>query len=217
VRPHQVYLQILSGCSRFGNVYLAAWLSAWRGPLSRLMDALGMLRTVCLSANPHVRATQDLTDRAKDSLVSFGERLSTRIFAAMLNARVRHRRACHQRDLSMHASPMPWLGGVCHPAGSIYAWRGRQGVAAVQHDAFDIGVFTSDCFQNADVDYALTLPAVRRALTRSPGAPHAIPIVTGFLGRGQVGGSGQCVAQIQARKRCSFGTTAFCILIPLLF
>lgn len=30
--------------------------------------------------------TQDLTPRAKDSLVSFGERLSTRLFAAYLNA-----------------------------------------------------------------------------------------------------------------------------------
>lgn len=32
---------------------------------------------------------QDLTDRAKDSLVSFGERLSTRLFTSLLNARVR--------------------------------------------------------------------------------------------------------------------------------
>ena len=32
---------------------------------------------------------QDLTTRAKDSLVSFGERLSTRLFAALLTARVR--------------------------------------------------------------------------------------------------------------------------------
>jgi aspartokinase len=32
---------------------------------------------------------QDLTPRAKDSLVSFGERLSTRLFAAFLNQQVR--------------------------------------------------------------------------------------------------------------------------------
>lgn len=31
---------------------------------------------------------QDLTPRAKDSLVSFGERLSTRLFAAFLNQQV---------------------------------------------------------------------------------------------------------------------------------
>lgn len=33
---------------------------------------------------------QDLTPRAKDSLVSFGERLSTRIFASYLRSQVRH-------------------------------------------------------------------------------------------------------------------------------
>ena len=33
---------------------------------------------------------QDLTPRARDSLVSFGERLSTRIFAAFLAAQVGH-------------------------------------------------------------------------------------------------------------------------------
>ena len=33
--------------------------------------------------------TQDLTARARDSLVSFGERLSTRLFAALLNSQVR--------------------------------------------------------------------------------------------------------------------------------
>lgn len=32
---------------------------------------------------------QDLTNRAKDSLVSFGERLSTRLFAAFLRQEVR--------------------------------------------------------------------------------------------------------------------------------
>lgn len=32
---------------------------------------------------------QDLTARAKDSLVSFGERMSTRIFASYLRAQVR--------------------------------------------------------------------------------------------------------------------------------
>lgn len=31
---------------------------------------------------------QDLTARARDSLVSFGERLSTRLFAALLNCQV---------------------------------------------------------------------------------------------------------------------------------
>lgn len=88
---------------------------------------------------------QDLTPRAKDSLVSFGERLSTRLFAAYLNA---------------------------------------QGVPARQYDAPDIGVTTSDNFVNAEVNYELTLPAVRESLTFQPGQQRHLPIVTGFLGRG---------------------------------
>ena len=43
---------------------------------------------------------------------------------------------------------------------------------------------TTDDFQNADVLYPETLPAVKAALTRQPGAPQTIPVVTGFLGRG---------------------------------
>ncbi len=88
---------------------------------------------------------QELTPRAQDSLVSFGERLSTRIFASYLRA---------------------------------------QGIAANQHDAFAIGLTTTDDFQNADMLYGETLPAVKAALTRPPGAPKSIPVVTGFLGRG---------------------------------
>ena len=57
-------------------------------------------------------------------------------------------------------------------------------MATRQHDAFSIGLTTTDDFQNADVLYEDTLPAIRAALTRPPGAPKAIPIVTGFLGRG---------------------------------
>jgi hypothetical protein len=59
---------------------------------------------------------QDLTPRARDSLVSFGERLSVRLFAAFL--------------------------------------RG-QGVPAEHHDAFDIGVVTSDNFTSAGVHRCL--------------------------------------------------------------
>ncbi|PRW57458.1 Aspartokinase chloroplastic [Chlorella sorokiniana] len=88
---------------------------------------------------------QDLTPRAKDSLVSFGERLSTRLFAAFLNA---------------------------------------QGIKAKQYDAYAIGVTTSDNFVNAEVNYQLTLPAVKEALTFKPGQERHLPIVTGFLGRG---------------------------------
>ncbi|KAL6780885.1 hypothetical protein ACKKBG_A08870 [Auxenochlorella protothecoides x Auxenochlorella symbiontica] len=94
---------------------------------------------------------QDLTHRARDSLVSFGERLSTRLFAAYLRA---------------------------------------QGVPARQHDAFDIGVITTDVFTSAEVDYEASLPALREAL-RLPGSggPRPLPIVTGFLGRGRGSGA----------------------------
>ena len=77
--------------------------------------------------------------------MSFGERLSTRVFAAFLRS---------------------------------------QGIAANQHDAFSIGMTTTDDFQNAEVIYNETLPAIKAALTRPPGAPKSIPVVTGFLGRG---------------------------------
>ena len=62
---------------------------------------------------------------------------------------------------------------------------GLQGVHASQHDAWDLGVTTSDNFGNADVDYAATLPAVRASLLRGPGEPPCVPVVTGFLGRGR--------------------------------
>ncbi|EIE26095.1 aspartate kinase [Coccomyxa subellipsoidea C-169] len=88
---------------------------------------------------------QELTPRAQDSLVSFGERLSTRVFASFLRS---------------------------------------QGIAANQHDAFSIGMTTTDDFQNAEVVYQETLPAIKASLTRPPGGPKTIPVVTGFLGRG---------------------------------
>ena len=59
-----------------------------------------------------------------------------------------------------------------------------QGVATRQYDAFGIGMTTTDDFQNADVLYAETLPALKAALARPPGAPRSIPVITGFLGRG---------------------------------
>lgn len=69
----------------------------------------------------------------------------------------------------------------------------QQGVRAQQHDAWELGVTTSDAFGNADVNYPLTLPAVRAALTRQPGSQPCIPIVTGFLGRGHMTGGLACV------------------------
>lgn len=102
-----------------------------------------------------VNILNELTPRARDQLVSFGERMSVRIFAGYLNAR---------------------------------------GIPARPVDAFDAGVVTDDAFTNAEVDYAKTLPALRASLRLEQGAavggaPRALPIVTGFLGRGATTGA----------------------------
>ena len=63
----------------------------------------------------------------------------------------------------------------------------------IMHACARPGVITTDDFQNADVLYAETLPAVKAALTRAPGGERAIPVVTGFLGRG-INTGGRCEA-----------------------
>ena len=76
-----------------------------------------------------------------------------------------------------------------------------QGVAAQQYDAWDIGVTTNDCFGNADVVYPVTLPAVRAALTRLRAERAHIPVVTGFLGRGQQTGELRTPPTLEAEHR----------------
>ncbi|KAJ4822718.1 Adenylate kinase 2, mitochondrial [Turnera subulata] len=87
---------------------------------------------------------KELTPRTKDYLVSFGECMSTRIFAAYLN---------------------------------------KIGVKACQYDAFEIGFITTDDFTNADILEA-TYPAVAKRLHGDWIHDPAIPVVTGFLGKG---------------------------------
>ncbi|XP_009121776.1 aspartokinase 1, chloroplastic [Brassica rapa] len=87
---------------------------------------------------------KELTLRTRDYLVSFGECLSTRIFAAYLN---------------------------------------KIGVNARQYDAFEIGFITTDDFTNGDILEA-TYPAVAKRLYDDWMHDPAIPIVTGFLGKG---------------------------------
>ncbi|XP_041005775.1 aspartokinase 3, chloroplastic isoform X2 [Juglans microcarpa x Juglans regia] len=87
---------------------------------------------------------KELTLRTKDYLVSFGECMSTRIFAAYLN---------------------------------------KVGAKARQYDAFEIGFITTDDFTNADILEA-TYPAVAKRLLGDWVCDPAIPIVTGFLGKG---------------------------------
>uniref|UniRef100_A0A1D1YNW0 aspartate kinase n=1 Tax=Anthurium amnicola TaxID=1678845 RepID=A0A1D1YNW0_9ARAE len=87
---------------------------------------------------------KELTLRTRDYLVSFGECMSTRIFAAYLN---------------------------------------KIGARARQYDAFDIGFITTDDFTNADILEA-TYPAVAKRLHGDWINDPAIPVVTGFLGKG---------------------------------
>lgn len=87
---------------------------------------------------------KELTPRTKDYLVSFGECMSTRIFAAYLN---------------------------------------KIGAKARQYDAFDVGFITTDDFTNADILEA-TYPALAKRLHGDWINDPAIPIVTGFLGKG---------------------------------
>ncbi|KAK9108599.1 hypothetical protein Syun_024610 [Stephania yunnanensis] len=87
---------------------------------------------------------KELTLRTRDYLVSFGECMSTRIFAAHMS---------------------------------------KIGAKARQYDAFDMGFITTDDFTNADILEA-TYPAVAKRLIGDWSNDPAIPIVTGFLGKG---------------------------------
>ncbi|XP_050384383.1 aspartokinase 2, chloroplastic-like isoform X2 [Argentina anserina] len=87
---------------------------------------------------------KEMTLRTKDYLVSFGECMSTRLFASYLN---------------------------------------KIGVKARQYDAFEMGIITTDDFTNADILEA-TYPAVAKRLHGDWTCDPAIPIVTGFLGKG---------------------------------
>lgn len=60
-----------------------------------------------------------------------------------------------------------------------------QGVAARQHDAWDLGLVSSDDFTNADVRYEESFANIKRSLTNTGAQPQQIPIVTGFLARGE--------------------------------
>ncbi|CAN6321940.1 unnamed protein product [Urochloa humidicola] len=117
----------------------------------RTIDELGLDRSVVSGLLDEleqllkgVAMMKELTHRTRDYLVSFGECMSTRIFAAYLN---------------------------------------KLGKKARQYDAFDIGFITTDDFTNADI-LEVTYPAVAKRLNGDWMDDPAIPIVTGFLGKG---------------------------------
>lgn len=117
----------------------------------RTIDELGLERSIVSGLLDEleqllkgVAMMKELTPRTRDYLVSFGECMSTRIFAAYLN---------------------------------------KLGETARQYDAFDIGFITTDDFTNADILEA-TYPAVAKRLQGDWIDDPAIPVVTGFLGKG---------------------------------
>jgi aspartate kinase len=118
---------------------------------TRTVDELGVERSVIAKHLEEleqllkgIAMMKELTLRTTDYLVSFGECLSTRIFAAYLN---------------------------------------KIGVKARQYDAFELGFTTTDDFTNADILEG-TYPAVASRLHGDWTSDPAIPIVTGFLGKG---------------------------------
>ncbi|CAO1947127.1 unnamed protein product [Urochloa humidicola] len=122
----------------------------------KTVDELGLQRSVIHDMLDEleqllkgIAMMKELTLRTRDYLVSFGECMSTRIFAAYLN---------------------------------------KIGVKARQYDAFDIGFITTDDFGNADILEA-TYPAVAKRLHGDWIRDPAIPIVTGFLGKGWKSGA----------------------------
>ncbi|XP_062213977.1 aspartokinase 1, chloroplastic-like [Phragmites australis] len=117
----------------------------------RTIDELGLDRSIVSGILDEleqllkgIAMMKELTLRTRDYLVSFGECMSTRIFAAYLN---------------------------------------KLGKRARQYDAFDTGFITTDDFTNADILEA-TYPAVAKRLQGDWIDDPAIPIVTGFLGKG---------------------------------
>ncbi|KAK2972972.1 hypothetical protein RJ640_022029 [Escallonia rubra] len=149
---------------------------------------------------------KELTLRTKDYLVSFGECLSTRIFAAYLNkigAKARQQSDSPQASLRNKGDD---IEGLTVESTSSYVLSLQPTVersimlmtalltlfwlipyqalcVVLQYDAFDIGFITTDDFTNADILEA-TYPAVAKRLHLDWISDPAIPIVTGFLGKG---------------------------------
>ncbi|KAF3430917.1 hypothetical protein FNV43_RR25647 [Rhamnella rubrinervis] len=73
--------------------------------------------------------------------------------------------------------------GECMSTRIFTAYLNKIGVKSRQYDAFDIGFITTDDFTDADILEA-TYPAVAKRLYGDWITDPAIPVVTGFLGKG---------------------------------
>ena len=60
-----------------------------------------------------------------------------------------------------------------------------QGIHARQYDAWDLGFVSTDDFGQAEVRYDASFAQIRETLVRNNGTAPEIPIVTGFLARGE--------------------------------
>ncbi len=60
-----------------------------------------------------------------------------------------------------------------------------QGIRARQYDAWDLGFVSTDDFGQAEVRYDASFAQIRETLVRNNGTAPEIPIVTGFLARGE--------------------------------
>ncbi len=124
--------------------------------------------------------------------MSFGERLSTRLFAAFLNAQ-----GIKAKQYDAYAIGVTTNDNFVNAEVRVGTIAGRWCVAAPMllpcmgcfmpmcaccpTDCHPCPPFHRSC---AQVNYQLTLPAVKEALTFKPGQERHLPIVTGFLGRG---------------------------------
>ncbi|CAH2072796.1 unnamed protein product [Thlaspi arvense] len=73
--------------------------------------------------------------------------------------------------------------GECMSTRLFSAYLNKIGHKARQYDAFEIGFITTDDFTNADILEA-TYPAVSKTLLGDWSKEYAVPVVTGFLGKG---------------------------------
>lgn len=116
---------------------------------------------------------KELTLRTRDYLVSFGECMSTRLFAAYLNKIGHKARQVSHLDFDSYLMP---------PQDCCFMTDFDEFFCLWQYDAFEMGIITTDDFTNADILEA-TYPAVSKRLLGDWTKERAVPVVTGFLGK----------------------------------
>lgn len=87
------------------------------------------------------------------------------------------------KELTLRTKDYLMSFGECMSTRIFSAYLNKIRVKARQYDAFEIGFITTDDFTNADIMEA-TYPAVAKRLHSDWISDPAIPVVTGFLGKG---------------------------------